>query len=398
MRLKKLTEQEKGEQFRKFVKRFNKHKLPDSYYLPGAEEAEDGDAGDTKDARLLEAVENFGRNWVRVAAHMDGGVNRHQCSKRYTTNADPALQELNNGPWTDKEFELLKSLVEKHSTGRGGRIDWKGHFSPEEDATILAGVAAWDTNETGLWTGLERELGRGSTNIQYRWNTISSQRLHSIGEGESGSKERRGRKSKAREEEEETVKEGSKGKKQKVEASSSSSSSRSADAGAEAGKTVEKVKGEKGEVEVKGEIEEGEEGGGCGEGDAEPSRARARGCSGQVKACSSTAEGPLKKGSFSPKEDAIILARVAAWDMNEQGLWIVLGRELGRAASNILAQWTQIISMIRESAIEKIGSKEERRRLDWERKTAKATKAREEEGQGQRWGQGQELAQMQEQQ
>ncbi|KAJ1441054.1 hypothetical protein B484DRAFT_390936, partial [Ochromonadaceae sp. CCMP2298] len=321
-------------------------------------------------------------------------------------------------------FELLESLVEKHATtGYGGRIDWvrvgrelgrsanafqslkKGPFSPEEDAIILARVAAWDMNEKGLWTGLERELGRSTSNIQTRWERTLSMISESAMEG-SGSKEerreerrrqKRERKVKAREGEAEAEaetevtrmetgkEEGRKEKRQKVEASSSSSSSRSADAGAEAGKTGksgEKVKGEKGEVEVQGETEEGEEGeegGGGGEGDAEPSRARAKDSSGQRKACSSTAEGPVKKGPFSPKEDAIILARVAAWDMNEQGLWIALERELGRAASKILARWTHIISMIRESAIEEIGSKEERRRLDWERKTAKATKAREEE-------------------
>ncbi|KAJ1440165.1 hypothetical protein B484DRAFT_476757 [Ochromonadaceae sp. CCMP2298] len=368
------------------------------------------------DARLLEGVEKFGfgyGQWVSVAAHVGGGVSNRQCLKRYTTKADPALQELYNGPWTDEEFELLKSLVEKHSTaGCRGGVDWapvawelgrstnvcrtkwyhsqtllrnkslkKGPFSPEEDAIILAGVAAWDMNEKGLWSSLERELGREGPSTQKRWNKILSQRLQSIEEGESGSKEERGgRKSKAREEEEETEEEERKGKKQKVEASSSSSSSSSRSAGGvEAGKTGEKVKGENGEVEVKVETEEGEEGGEGGEGDAKPSRARAKGSSGQRKACSSTAEGSLKKGPFSPKEDAIILARVAAWDTNEQGLWIALERELGWAASNILARWTQIITMIRESAIEEIGSKEERRRLDWERKTDKAAKAREEE-------------------
>mmetsp|Transcript_24605 Transcript_24605/g.53213 ORF Transcript_24605/g.53213 Transcript_24605/m.53213 type:complete len:167 (-) Transcript_24605:34-534(-) len=159
------------------------------------------------DARLLEAVEKFGRNWVRVAAHMDGGVNNHQCLNRYITNADPALQELNRGPWTDEEFELLKSLVEKHSTGREGRIDWapvawelgrstrvcsakwnnsqrdlraqflkKGPYSPKEDAIILARVAAWDTNEQGLWAGLETELGRRASNIQTRWERTLSKR------------------------------------------------------------------------------------------------------------------------------------------------------------------------------------------------------------------------------
>ncbi|KAJ1441053.1 hypothetical protein B484DRAFT_390935, partial [Ochromonadaceae sp. CCMP2298] len=247
-------------------------------------------------ARLLEGVEKFGRNWVRVAAYVGGGVASKQCNMRYTRNVDPALQELNNGPWTDEEFELLESLVEKYATtGHMGGIDWapvawelgrstkKGPFSPEEDAIIVARVAAWDTNERGLWSSLERELGRGGDNIRHRWTTILSMISESAME-ESGSKEERSgskeerrrqkreRKVKAREGEAEAEaetevarvetgkEEGRKGKRQKVEASSSSSSSRSA-VGAEAGKTGEKGKGEKGEVEVKGETEEGEEGG-----------------------------------------------------------------------------------------------------------------------------------------
>jgi hypothetical protein len=41
----------------------------------------------------------------------------------------------------------------------------QGPFSSEEDAVILARVAAWDTNVKGLWSELERELGRPATVI-----------------------------------------------------------------------------------------------------------------------------------------------------------------------------------------------------------------------------------------
>ncbi|KAJ1440509.1 hypothetical protein B484DRAFT_148379 [Ochromonadaceae sp. CCMP2298] len=163
---------------------------------------------DEMDARLVEAVGKFGRDWVSVAAHVGGGVDRTQCRKRFITKVDPALQGLNNGPWTDEEFELLKSLVEQHATtGLRGGIDWapvgrelgrnndtcntkwknsqkllraksqkKGPYSPGEDAIILARVVAWDMNKQGLWSGLETELGRGGDKIQQRWTCTLSKR------------------------------------------------------------------------------------------------------------------------------------------------------------------------------------------------------------------------------
>jgi hypothetical protein len=51
-----------------------------------------------------------------------------------------------------------------------------GPFSPQEDATIVARVAAWDTSKTGLWSGLERELGRTYNNIRGHWRHTLSKR------------------------------------------------------------------------------------------------------------------------------------------------------------------------------------------------------------------------------
>jgi len=59
------------------------------------------------DALLLEGVTKFGLDWIDVAAHINKGsgcvVNNQQCSSRYRNKVNPALQELNNEPWTDEE-------------------------------------------------------------------------------------------------------------------------------------------------------------------------------------------------------------------------------------------------------------------------------------------------------
>jgi hypothetical protein len=52
----------------------------------------------------------------------------------------------------------------------------------------------------------------------------------------------------------------------------------------------------------------------------------------------------LKKGPFSPQEDAIIIVRVSAWDKKKTGLWIGLERELGRSGANICSRWRKVLS------------------------------------------------------
>jgi hypothetical protein len=60
-----------------------------------------------QDALLLEGVGKFGRDWLRVAALVSEGggcvVDNDQCCYRYSMHADPALQKLYNGPWTEAE-------------------------------------------------------------------------------------------------------------------------------------------------------------------------------------------------------------------------------------------------------------------------------------------------------
>ncbi|KAJ1443921.1 hypothetical protein B484DRAFT_441369 [Ochromonadaceae sp. CCMP2298] len=181
-----------------------------------------GHFDDEMDARLLEALPEFtidGKtNWVEVAAHVGGGMTNAQCHKRYRYKLDPALQLLNNDPWTEAESEWLEELVEQQqqeqqqqeqqqNSSLGDKIDWKpigialnrshkkcqikwynsqafllakslktGPFAPEEDKIIMERVAAVGTEEKGLWRGLETELGRPAKNINSRWRRHLSKR------------------------------------------------------------------------------------------------------------------------------------------------------------------------------------------------------------------------------
>ena len=52
--------------------------------------------------------------------------------------------------------------------------------------------------------------------------------------------------------------------------------------------------------------------------------------------------GEMKKGRFSPDEDALITRRVAEWGDKGQGLWVSLQKELGRPSNTIRTRWNII--------------------------------------------------------
>jgi hypothetical protein len=90
-------------------------------------------------------------------------------------------ERINWGPiGKDKELNRIASVCQKKWKQYQYSLlaqSWKkGAFSPEEDATIVARVAAWDTKDRGLWTGLERELGRAAMNINNHWRYTLSKR------------------------------------------------------------------------------------------------------------------------------------------------------------------------------------------------------------------------------
>ncbi|KAJ1443514.1 hypothetical protein B484DRAFT_290740 [Ochromonadaceae sp. CCMP2298] len=72
------------------------------------------------DARLLEAVQMFTidgeTNYVKVAAHVGGGMTNAQCHKRYRYKLDPALQLLNNDPWTEGEVTTTPRPPTHHTS------------------------------------------------------------------------------------------------------------------------------------------------------------------------------------------------------------------------------------------------------------------------------------------
>ena len=55
-------------------------------------------------------------------------------------------------------------------------------------------------------------------------------------------------------------------------------------------------------------------------------------------------EASLKKGPFTPEEDAIIVERVKQWGNKGKGLWVALEKELGRSSLSIRNRWTQILA------------------------------------------------------
>ena len=52
----------------------------------------------------------------------------------------------------------------------------KRPITTEEDAIILQRVAEWDDRRIGLWTSLERELGKSADRIKMRWQKTLSYR------------------------------------------------------------------------------------------------------------------------------------------------------------------------------------------------------------------------------
>jgi hypothetical protein len=51
----------------------------------------------------------------------------------------------------------------------------------------------------------------------------------------------------------------------------------------------------------------------------------------------------MKKGPFSPEEDAILLQRVAEWGDKGQGIWKALEQELGRPSNNIGNRYRKLL-------------------------------------------------------
>jgi hypothetical protein len=137
-----------------------------------------------EDAKLTEAVEKHGKNWVEVAEMVPGRTNRH-CRKHWVDTLDHA--NGNKGTWATEEDTKLTEAVKKHGnhwvevaamvsgrTSNQCRVRWTltldpaigknaGKWTPEEDATLTEAVKKHGKN----WVAIAAMVP-GRTDIQCR--------------------------------------------------------------------------------------------------------------------------------------------------------------------------------------------------------------------------------------
>ncbi len=65
----------------------------------------------------------------------------------------------------------------------------------------------------------------------------------------------------------------------------------------------------------------------------------------------------MRKGRFTPDEDAVIVQRVREWTGKGQGLWAALEKELNRNAASVLTRWNLTLSQkyYQSAAVEEAG-------------------------------------------
>jgi myb proto-oncogene protein len=147
-----------------------------------------------EDVKLIEAVEEFGKVWVRVAARVPGR-SESQCARRWHKSLDPpAIDQTksacNEGKWAVEEDAKLTDAVKKHGvnnwiavavfvpgrTYRQCHDRWAKHVDPiikndkwavEEDAMMMRAVKEHGGSN---WVAVAAMIpGRTNEQCHQRW-------------------------------------------------------------------------------------------------------------------------------------------------------------------------------------------------------------------------------------
>ncbi|KAK8822639.1 myb-like DNA-binding protein [Blastocystis sp. ATCC 50177/Nand II] len=142
-----------------------------------------------EDALLVEAVKQFGNNWVEIAKHVPG-CNNAQCMQRYEKVLRPGIKK---GPWAPEENRLLLELVgqlgdnwkeialripgrsaaqcrERYKNYRPGV---KRPWTVEEDNQILSLQQQWGNK----WAAIAKTLiGRTANAVKNRFKSLEKKR------------------------------------------------------------------------------------------------------------------------------------------------------------------------------------------------------------------------------
>jgi hypothetical protein len=155
-----------------------------------------------EDAKLIEAVKKHGKKWAAVAAMIPGRTSE-QCRDRWIYTLDPATAGKTTGRWNGEEDAKLIEAVEKYGkdwvvvatlvpgrTDKQCRARWTqalapvaagttaGRWTPEEDAKLIDAVEKYAKNWVAVATLVP---GRTDKQCRARW----TQALASVAAGKT---------------------------------------------------------------------------------------------------------------------------------------------------------------------------------------------------------------------
>jgi hypothetical protein len=97
-----------------------------------------------EDAKLIDAVSKYGKDWAAVAALVPGRANM-QCRSRWLDSMDPGVERA-MGKWTVEEDEKLADAVKKHGN------NWVLAATLIPGYSVVEGAAPiWPSTPNGRW-------------------------------------------------------------------------------------------------------------------------------------------------------------------------------------------------------------------------------------------------------